>query len=76
MCKHNKLTHKVLSISSGVESSALSEQLAGFLLSQVRGHNKELGVQSCFSRLPDCRGTQGNQTVGLCDDDDGDDDDI
>lgn len=54
----NKLTHKVLSKSSGIKSSALGEQLAGFFLSQVCGHNKELGIECCFSRLPDCQGTQ------------------
>lgn len=58
MCIHNKLTHKVLCKYDGIESMALCEQLGGFLLSQICGHNKELGIQGCFSCLPDCQGTQ------------------
>jgi len=52
----------MLGKSGVIKSSALSKQLAGFLLPQIGGHNKELGIQSCFSRLPDCRGTQGKQS--------------
>lgn len=68
-------THKMLNKSSGIESIALRKQLAGFLLSQVCSNNKELCIESCFPRLPDCQGTQVNQiqrSVGMDDDDDGD----
>lgn len=44
MCIHNKLTHKALSKSYMIESRALSKQLAGFLLSQICGHNEELSI--------------------------------
>lgn len=45
----------MFSKSSGIECGALSKQLAGLLLSQVCGHDKELGIQSSFPRLPNCQ---------------------
>lgn len=58
MCIHNKLTHEVLCKYGGIESIAICKHLGSFLLPQVCGDHKELGIQSCFSRLPDCQETQ------------------
>lgn len=55
---NNESTHKVLGESRGIESRALGEQLAGFLLPQIRGHDQELRIQSRFPRLPYCRATR------------------
>lgn len=58
MTTHNDATHKVLSKYRWIEVIALWEKLAGFLLPQICGHDKELSVQRRFSRLRHCRGTQ------------------
>lgn len=58
----NNVTHEVLCKYRRIKSIALWEKLGGFLLPQICSHDKELSIQSCFSRLLYCRGTQRNLT--------------
>lgn len=54
------VTHKVLCKNRWIKRIALRDELIGFFLSEVCGHDEELGVQSCFSCLFYCKATKRN----------------